>query len=380
MKAQFQEQKIIQSEVQDELQVSKRVLFEKKAIITSITRVPPEVLGVIFTVHVWENEESPWDLMHVSRAWRVAALITRSMWGRILIAPSGWVRTKTGGEQVRVYNGMEVCHKECQLSRALKRAGAIPLDLMVVFSHRWMYHEWETTEDQLFDGEHLIDVILSHQPEVKLCSVKLIYALYGSAIPPRSFERFNYAYLTSLTTEWKECPALLGKVAKEARGLRSLYTTARTLQRIGEGKWWGELEYPGISNLRAAQDSPSITSILLKATALKSLYVSNGTLTGRDEDETAAPVVFPSLKRLELTSILVFWPVECTNITHLILIRPPYTFTLGAGSICLPNLIELSFECKDLDASMISVLTFLPFASSIYKLIPAKEPVPMYSK
>ncbi|KAJ7107704.1 hypothetical protein C8R44DRAFT_680500, partial [Mycena epipterygia] len=67
-------------------------LVENTAILSSLRRMPPEVLGEIFSrtlplIHALKQgdldvrvEDSPWVLTHVSSHWRAVALATPSLW------------------------------------------------------------------------------------------------------------------------------------------------------------------------------------------------------------------------------------------------------------------------------------------------------------
>ncbi|KAF7345586.1 F-box domain-containing protein [Mycena venus] len=68
-----------------------------KAILSPLRRIPPEVLGEIFSWTIpslnecWERErfrmaDSPWLLTHVSRRWRAAAIANPSLWSFVAIS------------------------------------------------------------------------------------------------------------------------------------------------------------------------------------------------------------------------------------------------------------------------------------------------------
>lgn len=97
--------------------------------ITPINRLPFEILGLIFMIHVWGHDRTPWILAHVSRTWRAAAFMTKTLWTCILVAPPNW---KLLASSRRDLSRQEVCYKTGQFNRALSRADGAPLDLKVI--------------------------------------------------------------------------------------------------------------------------------------------------------------------------------------------------------------------------------------------------------
>ena len=151
LQAKYRKQEKILGTLEESLREAKQISFKIQAKTLPINRVPPEVLGLIFTAHVQENRGSPWPLMQVSRTWRAVALMTRAIWGRIVLAPSNWAKLKGVDPHLRFWDGMEVCYKQAQLDRAPKRAEAIPLELKIVLSpmEHWYRRKSETTKCDL---------------------------------------------------------------------------------------------------------------------------------------------------------------------------------------------------------------------------------------
>jgi hypothetical protein len=354
LQAKYLEQKQISDALESKLKAAQQLLFETQATIATVSRVPPEILSIIFTVHVEENKESPWLLMQVSRAWRAAALGTRRIWGRIILAPSNWNKSKKGSPRVRIWDGMEVCYKQAQLIRALKRAGAAPLDLKIVFTHSTQRRRWRPG---MTDAEHdllfLVNSIPLHQQSPRLRSLN-IWSDATLTLPAKTFHDFNFTDLVSLTLDEKY-PEVVDQVVKEARGLRSLKVQAQSLEKLEGCKWWDQVEELDIRNVRYAKD-PVVRSILCAATALTSLRLEHGKVS--DANSLHEKIHLPLLKRLELTSITDFWPIDCPGLTYLGLHSPSTISGLQAASIHLPYLTELSFSGSHTYEDPLSVFDF----------------------
>jgi len=89
-----------------------------------IRRVPGDVLAEIFLFYLASAPScSPWTLTAVSKAFRVTAFSTRRLWCHITITNEHCPR--------RWMNGSEQCNTLRRLQRALSRAAAAPLDVVV---------------------------------------------------------------------------------------------------------------------------------------------------------------------------------------------------------------------------------------------------------
>ncbi|KAJ6457428.1 hypothetical protein C8R47DRAFT_943932, partial [Mycena vitilis] len=74
-----------------ELEENRASLLSYKVILSPLRRIPPEVLGQIFSwtlpsvddewcCNKWDATDSPWNLTHVSSFWRAVSLSTPSLW------------------------------------------------------------------------------------------------------------------------------------------------------------------------------------------------------------------------------------------------------------------------------------------------------------
>ena len=308
--------------------------------IAPVGRVPTEVLGLIFAAHVNENLQSPWPLMQVSRAWRAAALMTRVIWGRILLAHPSWVKAKTGGARVRVYEGMEVCFKPPQLNRALKRAGATPLDLKIVFTNEIAGARYRRVLTESQTQTELLELISNAPGQgvgTKLRSLS-ITTDWNFTVPTETLLKFDFTTLVSLSLD-KEYPDVIKKVVKESPGLRGLHVRSQVLNEMGKYNRWEDLEEVGITELRFVKDMEQVWSMLSASIHMVSISLHSGVLLSENDP----PISIPSLKRLVLNRVSSFWPIDCPNLTHLTLSTPPSRLDLENGSVHLPHLIELVY-------------------------------------
>lgn len=105
----YDKQKAIMTEIEGRLRAAADTLFKTRAALAGIIRLPLEILGEIFVNHVHGNFCSPWTVMHVCRAWRNAALLTRAIWGSIMLSPS--MGPKLDKTRSRIFKGRELCFK-----------------------------------------------------------------------------------------------------------------------------------------------------------------------------------------------------------------------------------------------------------------------------
>jgi F-box-like len=340
---------------------SQQLSFIIQVLVPSVSRVPPEILAIIFAVHVHENCQSPWLLMQVSRAWRAAALMTRSIWTRIMLAPSNWTKFQRGVPRVRSLEGMEICFKERQLALALKRAGGMPLDLKTVFYRKAnrAYWNWRAGIDLII----LLDYIKKHQVNPRLRRLNIGHEIWLS-LPPDTFNAFGFADLVSLTISEGDSE-LINKVVSEARGLRSLFVPASSLVEMRQYNGWHKLEELGISSLWSCAEKEGIRSIVAAATALTLLSLRDGHFNTKSER-----IHMASLKYLELREFSGFWPVESPNLTHLTLHVLQLYNGSQPGSIRLPCVLEISYYASHQHhAAHITKYTFRAFdVPSLHKL------------
>ncbi|KIM25013.1 hypothetical protein M408DRAFT_331483 [Serendipita vermifera MAFF 305830] len=304
--------------------------------ITPINRLPFEILGLIFMIHVWGHDRTPWILAHVSRTWRAAAFMTKTLWTCILVAPPNW---KLLASSRRDLSRQEVCYKTGQFNRALSRADGAPLDLKVIdflqtLGNRRSSAETRTRKDfpsinDMSPGKNSVKVpVRALNVDTSVCKTKL------------DVERFTFYTLDSLMLRGEQ-PKLIDKVVAETRGMRTLNVPSTTMQKLSKCTWWETLEEFSIIGPFPFDELKALKSALSNCKTLKTLEFVDGASAWHQLEAESGKVPLPSLKRLKLHSLSVFWPVECPDITHLALIMPCNSGTLARRSIRLPHLVEL---------------------------------------
>jgi hypothetical protein len=339
VQAEVNRQKAIMEDAQRRLCIASDALFKTKAIFAGIRRLPVELLGEIFIIHVRGNFQSPWSVMHVCRAWRIAALTTRAVWGAILLAPPS--PGKRAKSRARILNGREVCVKELQLRRALARAGATPLDLRIGF---------ELKRRRYYGAAYLglkqknaIESLLQHMPtgadKRKLRTLEIDTG--GSVtFALESFDRFDFKDLEALQVD-RSYPELIQRAAKEAKGLRRLGAPSTDIQKLVATPWLHRLEELEVLDNHYNDPTKIIRTILLSTNLLRSLSIHGGTITNEEPK-----IDLPHLRRLELRKVSCFWPIQCPNLTHLTIVCNWSGYEqLAKNSIHLPYLQVFKCTC-----------------------------------
>jgi hypothetical protein len=100
-----------------------------------IRKLPIELLGYIFCSYV-DCGMSPWKLVKVCRSWMRTALATPHLWRYICVRSLSIYSTQhetwvVDGERQISMGRMQVCSTVVQLRAALRRSGAVPLEIRV---------------------------------------------------------------------------------------------------------------------------------------------------------------------------------------------------------------------------------------------------------
>jgi hypothetical protein len=350
LRTQYEQYQSLVQIFEEKVKQSEKELFESRAKVAPISRVPPEILGVILVIHVRENGGSPWLPMQVSRAWRATALLTRRVWTGILLTP----RESSNLWTSRVCDGMQICTTEKQLLRVLNRAGNAPLDLQIALAPStsepaicWR-HQSKITQQQI-DLCKLLDILKNHQQTPRICSFELRTATLFT-FPENSFEAFSFSEMESLKLD-EIYGDIASKVVKEAAYLRRLvipYTHAGGLKRF---QGWSQVEELELMPDPSLTDGGSVdlSSLLSHTTNLEYLNLNRVAVKNVDQHLKGHELELLSLKCLRLRysrPVGAFWPAFCPNLTHLFIETvSPLTATLalamGDGAIALPLLIEL---------------------------------------
>jgi F-box-like len=104
-----------------------------------IHKLPTELLCYIFRFSV-EGDTSPWALVKVCKSWMQTALATPRLWRHICATPKTeypsrretWV---VDGEKRISQGRMQICSTVVQLHAALRRSGAVPVQINVDFTN-----------------------------------------------------------------------------------------------------------------------------------------------------------------------------------------------------------------------------------------------------
>ncbi|KAG8809687.1 hypothetical protein FRC17_003290, partial [Serendipita sp. 399] len=357
VEAEYEAQRSLMDQLENRLEVARRKLFHERASIASIRRLPQELLSMIFAIHVHEHEESTWALMHVSRSWRATALLTGSLWSRIMLT-SKWASTKTE-HRSRSFKGREVCVKNSHVRRALARAGGTPLDLYIYISPNTQApvirpHIWI---DILTDGDRnrrtqAISSMLrcfsyGGGPKPKLRSLE-IDTSHRFRFPMAPFSVFDFTALEQLKLD--QCysdivdyvntstckPSSLGIPSPLIPKLLHEHWTRKVselkiIERLPDPPLEPEKRVIGASRRLIEACAGSLTSLSLQ-----------GFFSGPGDAIMEPRIETPLLERLELDRVKYFWPVECHSITHLRLVLA-WSYGTWEEKIFLPQLVD--FEC-----------------------------------
>lgn len=343
LQSKYDEHSRLAQEFKSKLAEVQESLIENRARIAPISRVPPEVLGEIFAIHVGENQESPWLLMKICRAWRATSLLTRDLWRRIMLVPADWF---WGRPQNRVFEGMQICLKESQLRSALERAGSLSLDLRITsaappthgFGRPYNHRALQTTIDQKSNLCELLNAFLKYVKVPRIRSLTIATDLFNLATD--ALDGFSFVDMESLTLD-SNYPNLIKRVVKESLLLRKIHVPSSSMNHLKKLGHWHRVNDLNVAHV-CGDHLTDITSILVAATHLTSLQFCGDVLKGSDEDD-AEGLVMPSLKHLFLKHTDPFWPIICPNLTHLTM--GPFSGVVAPPdqSISLPHLIELIF-------------------------------------
>ena len=322
LQAEYEERKRALEETEEKLRLAQQALFETKATFAPIGRMPTELLGLIFIAHVKDNKQSPWTLMQISRRWRSVAMITRAIWGQILLANKKWTKSNGVPPNTRVLEGMEICSTRSQFARALERAGASPLDIKVV----------------AINTARIICTLPESSVKPRIRSLEVITeedCLY----PLKLFEDFDLSELTSFTLD-SELSDLVEQVVQKASRVRYLDVSVDTLGKMTGCIWWNELEVLVVRCTGTYQDIGWLIPTLLNAAGLTSLSLEDADLPAWLSE---APIQMPSLRQLKLCSVEPIWPIDCPNLTHLTLEESSAAVAMENRTIRLPHLTEMTF-------------------------------------
>ncbi|KIM23474.1 hypothetical protein M408DRAFT_27820 [Serendipita vermifera MAFF 305830] len=318
--------------------------------IAPIRRIPPEVLAVIFDIHTHQNLESPWVLMQVSRAWRAVALMTKSIWTRIILAPTSWYKPHYRYHDVA---RMEVCTNELQLLRALKRAGSCALDLKIAGGGRFAYHRILSEAHYAVIQAHMCNLLKVFERQRKVPRVRSlkVSTKFEFQLPPGSFKNLSFDGMEALDID-ATYQEIADKVSREAkttiREFRATLKVARSMQKC---EWWSRISDLTLLGSPYMDLGLVDSSLILPAINLTFLFIEGNAAKFLKPSDS---VELPSLTHLHLKEHeAAFWPFKCPNLTHLVLDGLYQRFGVQPRSIFLPKLQEIRCKARGIPASLL---------------------------
>lgn len=341
IRAQYDKQKKIMDEVQGRLRAAEFTLLHTRSIFAGIRRLPTELLGEIFMFHVYHNLQSPWVVMHVCRAWRAAALLTKTIWGAIMLTPLVAKKGVTGSRP-RIIDGMEVCTKESQVQRALARAGGAALNLHI--RKKRAYGSGLTWAR--YPAISIVRMLLCILNGEEKRKIRVLDIDIDDNVPLdfNVFDSLDFGRLEVLRLNGKYS-SLIRKIKDAVVGLRQLSASASDVLLLENAKWLSQLEELEIrSNPHFIHvNGSALSKVLLSTTSLRSLTIQASAIT----DIMELKFDTNNLRRLVLYKISTFYPLECPNLIHLTIDcgwNAPER--LEANSIHLPHLQVFHFICN----------------------------------
>lgn len=313
--SQYKEDEFSFQKQEEKIQTTEAKLLLPTAAITPSNHMPAELLSAIFMIHVWENRESPWILVHVSRAWRAVAFTTKNLWASICLTSPNWAEERP---KCRNASGKEYCVKKEQLDRALQRARGALIDLRI-------YNRCDRLYGRPLKGGDMELAGSNHQPEKARVSALDVWDEWTWDCWP--LDRFTFRDLVSLHMT-HDFPEVIDKVVAEAQNLRQLHISELCILKLGTCAGWRTLE--DIIIYGRFKDLTIVLPALPYATRLKTLWLSGDGFM------------------LEWPSFPELWPIDCPNLTHLKL-KVTGIERAEPHSIHLPHLVELDIEtccCK----------------------------------
>lgn len=306
-------------------------LLELKAFIAPIRRLPLEVMTIVLSMLVLDEEgESPWRLMRVCRTWRAAVMLARQLWTSLLLCvpdwPNLWLAQRNDGR----YKGYQVCYTKNHLLCALNRVGPTPLDIFVSFQCRMGYTSRAYNRIvELFEACKDAGV----RPRVGTLVWETGYGFQWQ-FPMEAFSLWDISPLRELTT-WDE--ALLQKCLASSHNLRKLDIPTSNLAMAQKALVLSQLER---LCLQGSGDS-SLFETLPECRSLTELELKVFVIDGDQELPSSLPIL-PRLHRLCMSGSCWLLPLVCINLTYL-RIEPTRTMSIR-GEVRLPCLKKLEYS------------------------------------
>ena len=271
-----------------------------------IRKVPMDILAEIFLFYLASGECcSPWTLAAVSRTFRITVFSTPRLWSRIAISNKNnccWLWDGQG----------QHCNTLLRLQRALARAAAAPLDIIV-----------DLDDDIEMDSE-----------QEKL-TTELVRTLFSTSsrwvslnINNLSWRDFDYRFLEKDYGSLESFVAIFGTprrliqaIDRSAPNLTVLEAEYFQIKEFVGLSWWSRLTT--LSYKDTYRDDTPTNRIQILDTILQCTLLHNLTLSMGDLHFTADEIALyksrslPNLRKLYFINAHCAMLFECPNLTHL---------------------------------------------------------------
>ena len=252
---------------------------------------------------------SPWDLTRICKSWRHSAINTPRLWSQIHVALQPLRNRYPTPAVSRWSKNGEFCDTPERLERALRRAGATPLDLVLEFreTENWLLPLRSIVGDERQKTFEALLKLISGERMVHWKSVLLI----ASSTLPSGYLEGNLEKLESFEMDWRTGSSeshrrLLDSIDQTSINLRRLKFTGGLPTGSMERTWWSRLTELCLDSV-SRQNLPCLLRQCVKLVKL-TLGLAFST-----EPATITEINVPTLRELVLSSC------DMANLTSLLL-------------------------------------------------------------
>ena len=269
-----------------------------------VRKVPTDVLEEIFLFYLASGPScSPWTLTTVSRTFRVTAFSTPRLWGRITITTEEYSH--------RWMYGSEQCNTLPRLQRALARAAAAPLDIIVNLKIE-PYMDSKKEKELLWTLFRTSSRWVSLETKdisIRHLDLRCIEKEYGSLESP----------LMACATTQRLIQAI-ARSSPNLTALRAEYVQSQITNSLAFS-WWSRLTtlfYRASHRDDNPTDRIRILDSIIQCKLLRQLTLSMNTLRfTTDEIALYNSRSLPNLRKLYFVNVNCAMLFECPNLTHL---------------------------------------------------------------
>ena len=325
-------------------------IANSKSFVAPIRRLPFEILGELFLAYL-ATGGSPWELTRICKSWRHSAINTPRLWSRIHVAVQPLRNRYPTPPASRWSKSGEYCDTPERLERALRRAGATLLNLVLELreTDSWLLPLRSIVGDERQKTLEALLKLISGDRMVQWKSVLLI----TSTSLPLGYLEGNLERLESFEMDWRGGTGefhkkLLDSIDQTSMNLRMLKFTGGLPMGYMERTWWDRLTELCLDSV----SRQNLSSLLRQCVKLVKLTLG---LSFSNENTTITEVNVPTLRELVLSSC------DMANLSSLLL---PQLETLvlrhcadGPAGACLPAPANLTNLRKlTLDSTEINIL------------------------